>query len=353
MGDASRGKELFRTGNCILCHSANGEGGNEAPDLARAVERGYSPYQLAAVLWDHAPTMWALMAKKGIPRPQLTEQDASDLFAYFFAARYFETPGNSGRGRGVFRTKQCGLCHGVSSPAREGVKPVAQWQSLDNPIALAQQMWNHASEMRAAHDQARLPYPRLSPQQLTDLLAYLRGLVGSGKGQAEFSPGSAAKGQELYKTKGCAVCHTGHLALESRPTRHTLADFAAAMWDHPFQVQSVPAALSYQEMRELVGYLISMQFFEERGDLEQGRRVYERKGCGACHDNPASGAPARSDLAGRMTSFALVAALWQHGPQMLEHMQKGKVSWPTLTGEEMADLGAYLHGLEFKRRPAR
>jgi mono/diheme cytochrome c family protein len=317
------------------------------------VERGYSPYQLAAVLWDHAPAMWALMAKKEIPRPQLTEQDASDLFAYFFAARYFETPGNSGRGRGVFRTKQCGLCHGVSSPAREGVKPVAQWQSLDNPIALAQQMWNHASEMRAAHDQAKLPYPRLSPQQLTDLLAYLRGRVGSGKGQAEFSPGSAAKGQELYKTKGCAACHIGRMALETRTTRHTLADFAASMWDHPFQVQFTPAELSYQEMRELVGYLISMQFFEERGNLEQGRRVYERKGCGACHDNPASGAPARSDLAGRMTSFALVAALWQHGPQMLEHMQKGKVSWPTLTGEEMADLGAYLHGLEFKRRPAR
>ena len=179
MGDASRGKELFRTGNCILCHSANGEGGNEAPDLARAVERGYSPYQLAAVLWDHAPAMWALMAKKGIPRPQLTEQDAADLFAYFFAARYFEMPADSGRGKQVFRSKQCGLCHGVTSPAREGVKPVAQWQSLDNPIALAQQMWNHASEMRTAHDQAKLPYPRLTPQPLTDLLGYLRGLVGS------------------------------------------------------------------------------------------------------------------------------------------------------------------------------
>jgi mono/diheme cytochrome c family protein len=158
MGDASRGKELFRTQACVLCHSVNGEGGNEAPDLAQAVvQRGFSPYQLAAMLWDHAPAMWSLMAKKGIARPQLTEQDAADLFAFFFGARYFEKPGNVGRGRRVFNAKRCSACHGVEVPVRAGIKPVAQWQSLHDPIALAQQMWSHAVEMRSAHDQLKIP----------------------------------------------------------------------------------------------------------------------------------------------------------------------------------------------------
>jgi len=63
-------------------------------------------------------------------------------------------------------------------------------------------------------------------------------------------------------------------------------------------------------MRRLVGYLVSAQFFEERGDLEQGKKVFAKKHCGACHDDPSSGAAGRSAVAGRMTSFGMVAALW-------------------------------------------
>ena len=55
-------------------------------------------------------------------------------------------------------------------------------------------------------------------------------------------------------------------------------------------------------------------------------------------------------MAGRMTSFGLVAALWKHGPEMMKRMQRQKIAWPHFAGSEMADLTAYLHGLEFKRR---
>ena len=58
-------------------------------------------------------------------------------------------------------------------------------------------------------------------------------------------------------------------------------------------------------------------------------------------------------MAGRMTSYGLVAALWKHGPEMMNRMQRQKIAWPHFAGPEMADLSAYLHGLEFKRRPAR
>jgi len=69
--------------------------------------------------------------------------------------------------------------------------------------------------------------------------------------------------------------------------------------------------LSYEEMRRLVGYLVSTQFFEERGNPEQGEKVFARKHCGGCHDDPASGAQGRSAMAGRITSFGMVAALWE------------------------------------------
>lgn len=55
-------------------------------------------------------------------------------------------------------------------------------------------------------------------------------------------------------------------------------------------------------------------------------------------------------MTGRMTSQGLVAAIWKHGPEMMKMMQRRQIAWPHFTGPEMANLSAYLHGLELKRR---
>ena len=83
--------------------------------------------------------------------------------------------------------------------------------------------------------------------------------------------------EESTRQKDAKRCHTGSHSLESRPTLFTFADFAANLWDHSFRVPGKPAPLVDAEMEQLVSYLVSMQFFEERGDLERGRKVYERK----------------------------------------------------------------------------
>ena len=353
MGDAQRGRELFALRRCLVCHSVNGDGGRTAPDLAQAVGRGFSPYQLTALLWNHAPGMWATFQAKGIPLPPFSEQDGADLFAYLYSSRYFVEPGHIGRGRTVFRAKQCASCHGIERPLKAGIRPVSAWQSLDNPIALAQEMWNHSAEMRRALDEGAVASPRLSSQELTDLLAYLREQRSETGPAREFSPGPPDEGAAIFRQKGCVPCHMGSHSLEARPTRHTLTDLTAAMWNHPFRVPSQPAVLSYEDMRDLVGYVMSMQFFEERGDIEQGRKVFQRKHCAQCHDDPSSGAPPRSAMAGRMTSFGIMAALFRHGPSMLKAMRRRNLSWPRFDALDMADLSAYLHGLEFKRRSTR
>ena len=348
-GDADRGKNVFRTQNCVVCHSINGEGEKSAPDLGQGAERGFSPYVLAGLLWNHAPLMWAAMVKKGVAKPELSDQQAADLFVYFFAARYFEQPGDARRGARVFLEKRCAGCHGIGAALRDGIQPVAAWKSLADPIALAQQMWNHSREMKPELDRMKIPYPRFSAREMTDLLVYLRSTRKPGPAD-DFSPGPAESGEKLFVSKGCAACHRGALALEARPTRYSLTDFAAAMWDHSFRAVHNPPPLTYEEMRRLVGYLVSTQFYEERGDLKQGKRVFASKRCGACHDDPSSGAPARSAMAGRMTSFDMVAALWKHGPAMLDRMRLKKISWPRFSGSEMADLAAYLHGSSLRQR---
>jgi hypothetical protein len=39
----------------------------------------------------------------------------------------------------------------------------------------------------------------------------------------------------------------------------------------------------------------------------------------------------------------MVAALWSHGPKMLDLMAQKKIAWPRFSAREMADLIAYLN----------
>lgn len=351
MGDARRGRELFQSRNCVACHSVNGVGGSSAPDLALSVSRGFSPYQLAALLWNHAPRMWIALRTKGIALPELSEQDGADLFVYFYSARLFTASGDVGRGRALFRSRQCASCHGIERSLRDGIQPVSAWTSLDDPIVLAQRMWNHSSGMRREIEQKRLSYPTLSSQELTDILTYLRGQTGQKGSRGDFSPGSPESGRRLFAAKGCAGCHKGQRSIEDQPTRYTLTDLTVALWKHPFVTRTEPPALSYDEMRDLLGYVMAAQFLQEKGDFDRGRRVFQKKQCGRCHDDPASGAPPRSGMTGRMSSFGIMAAVTRHGPAMLERMRKARFSWPSITALEMADLTTYLHGLEFRQRP--
>ena len=50
-GDARRGEELFRSQGCVQCHSVNGKGGTAAPDLAKRIDRNYTPTVMASLMW--------------------------------------------------------------------------------------------------------------------------------------------------------------------------------------------------------------------------------------------------------------------------------------------------------------
>src|SRR5579872_4957192 len=143
VGDARRGAKLFETEECVQCHSVNGRGGKIAPDLTRRVDRAYTSSVMASLMWNHAPDMWSAMKTQGIAKPTMTPESAADLFAYFISARYFEKPGDAGRGKLAFSTLHCAECHGITSSNFPLAPPVAKWESLGDPVMLAQQMWNH------------------------------------------------------------------------------------------------------------------------------------------------------------------------------------------------------------------
>ncbi len=352
-GDAERGAEVLRTQNCIACHSIRGEGGASALDLGKLIGRSYTPSWMASIMWNHAPAMWSAMEKQGIAKPRLTEPQAADLFAYFHSIRAFERPGDAARGKQVFTSKQCAKCHGIESQIQGGGPPVASWQSLVAPIALAQQMWNHASKMQEAMLQRGIRYPRLTAQELTDLLVYIQNLPQTRGRVGEFVLVSEGEGKALFKAKGCVNCHQGKLALEERLRAGTMSDFAVSMWNHSPRMLAYgrdagqsPPALEKDEMRQIVAYLWHSQLYAERGNQQRGERLFVRKRCATCHNDRSSGAPDLSAYFDSRTDpfgpVAIVSVLWQHGPAMLQRMRQKNLVWPRFSQSEMVDLVAYL-----------
>jgi mono/diheme cytochrome c family protein len=344
-GDARRGEQLFDTQQCIQCHSVKGRGSNLAPDLARRVDRDYTPTVMATLMWNHAPQMWAAMKKQGVSKGSMSTEAAADLFAYFVSARYFERPGDAGRGKLAFSAKHCAECHGVTASIAAGAPPVAKWESLGDPIILAQQMWNHGPKMREAFAQKKLAWLSLTPQELTDILVYLQNLPETRNLAQNFLFPPSDSGEALFQSKGCAGCHTGKLALESRLRNQTLTEIVVDMWNHQPSMKNPPPALSQEEMRQILAYVWARQYFRGGGNPDRGKKVFADKSCATCHNDPASGAPKLGKGKDGYSDITMVSALWEHGPRMLDLMTQKKLAWPRFTSPQMADLIAYLNTL--------
>jgi mono/diheme cytochrome c family protein len=97
------------------------------------------------------------------------------------------------------------------------------------------------------------------------------------------------------------------------------------------------------EMRELLSYIWAQQFFEDARDPARGRRVFDSKGCAGCHESAGSGAPDLGAGSRRFSGPAMTAALWRHGPAMLDRMKATHVAWPRLSADDMSALIAYLN----------
>src|SRR4051794_17381319 len=344
--DSNRGARLFESLACIQCHGVNGKGAQIGPDLGRMVDRNFTPAALAATMWNHAPTMWAAMRERSIRPGELDEQAAADLFAYFYSARFFERPGDAARGKRVFTDRHCGHCHGLTALVQPGIQPVSQWRSLNDPIALAEEMWNHRSRMQAAAGARGIHLPELSPQDLTDLLVYLRNLPSVRATPGEFQTASGANGESLFQAKGCAHCHQTGPAFAGRIRGHTLTEIAAAMWNHaPTMAAAGATAATFApgEMRELLSYLWAKQFFEGAGDPMRGRRIFSAKHCAICHEGGTADAPPLTGGNRRFSGASIVSALWHHGPAMLAQIKSKGIAWPRFDGREMADLIGYLN----------
>ncbi|MDD5542194.1 MAG: c-type cytochrome [Acidobacteriia bacterium] len=365
-GNPRTGLRVFTEKGCIRCHAIQGEGGRSAPDLARSPASYTSASQLVAEMWNHAPRMWEKMRIEQLPAPHFEESEMTDLFAFLLSIRSFDDPGNPEMGRQVFASKSCSRCHsiqGMSGSKGGRIGPdLERWTNLRNAVQWAQTMWNHAAGMRKEMTRQGLTWPQFQENDMVNLIAYVRTQSSEAGNLVYIRPADPVAGKSLFQSKGCSQCHksvhttavksVGAPELGRAALPRTVGQFAGLMWNHAPRMAERMQSLgmkqplfSDKEMADLISYLFSSRYFEISGNGKEGKQVFQNKGCAGCHtlgSGPAGVGPNLKDWQGELSLTRLAAALWNHGPSMLEHMQQQKIEWPSLRREEIENLIRFL-----------
>jgi mono/diheme cytochrome c family protein len=271
----------------------------------------------------------------------MDEQQAADLFAFFYSLRFFEEPGDAGRGKALFTDRKCANCHGVTTAKTANAKPVNEWTVPGDPLELVETMWNHSTTMHAEMEANKIRLPRLSGQELADLLVYVRSVKGVPLRAPVFHSASAEEGKALFESKGCASCHNPVTGFFSTGLRNeTITDITADMWNHGLDMKS-GQVFEPGQMRSIAAYIWSRRLIENTGVASA--KVFTEKKCAVCHDDPSNGAPALTTKGQYISAATMVSVLTRHGPLMLDKMREKNLAWPHFSGPEMSELIAYLN----------
>ncbi len=81
--DPSRGRVLFASKGCVVCHSVNGIGGGDAPALdASSMPSMMNPFEFAARMWRGAEAMVTLQREELGEPIELSGQELADITAF-------------------------------------------------------------------------------------------------------------------------------------------------------------------------------------------------------------------------------------------------------------------------------
>ena len=287
-------------------------------------------------MWNHAPAMWSAMSARATSHAgDLDEQAAADLFAYFYSTRFFEKPGDAARGKRVFADRGCAGCHGLDAgnPARHSAR-----QPMGEPEPSLRAQRSHV-EPHAAHAGGdggkRVSWPALSGQDLSDLLVYLRNLPSTREYSAGFrchlrrrtAPRSSArKAARIAISSGHGSRRVASADARSPKSPRRCGIMAHAWPRLERRPRDVPARRNARTAELPVGASVLRRC---RATLRAAGASSSPNVAPAAIENAA--APRRTLGGGHAFSGpAMIAALWRHGPAMLERMKSQRLAWPRL-----------------------
>lgn len=171
---------------------------------------------------------------------------------------------------------------------------------------------------------------------------------------------NAKRGAELLTTEGCVQCHQFPGPSSSGALSHfwkqglTPTRLAGRIWAHgPLMWQNMeragiaPPSLARNDAFDIIAYFAASGYFEQPGDAKRGALTYAQQGCAKCHavQGTSTGGSVGPPIA--QWSFAgdlveLFHAMWRHAPIMKSALDNRRMIWPSLSGQEMADILAWV-----------
>jgi mono/diheme cytochrome c family protein len=169
-------------------------------------------------------------------------------------------------------------------------------------------------------------------------------------------------GSHIFGSKGCVKCHSinglgGTVGpdLGRNAHWHSFYELAAAMWNHlptmgarMRELGIARPTLSPGEAADLMAFLFTLNYFDPPGDVEAGKRLFREKKCVVCHQVGTYGGvigPSLDQLSRYGSPILVAAAMWNHGPKMMELMREKGIERPTFSGSELTDLISYLESV--------
>ena len=361
VGEPQKGAALFYGDKqCGICHSVNGSGGRVAPDLSGTHPGTPAMGWLAAVLWNHGPGMWRQIRQKNDPYPQLNSQEMADIFAFLYQASGIDRAGDASAGQRVFDGKGCVRCHSVGGTGGQSAPELSKIAAGSNSNAWTLTMFNHAGSMVAPITSTLGQWPQFTGNEMNDLIAYVSLSAPQPSTNTREISGNAELGWGVFQSR-CMPCHSvrgqgGSVGPELGPERDlplTTAQFASVLWNHaPAMLRQArenrisPPVLQGNDMADLRTFLASLRYFEPTGSPLVGERVFSDRGCAACHGRTAEGTQTGPGLRSgteAYTTITFAAALWRHGPRMIDRAQELGIPWPTLKATDLGDLVSFLN----------
>jgi mono/diheme cytochrome c family protein len=282
-----------------------------------------------------------------------------------------DLPDTPSAGLRVFGQKRCIRCHSLTGAAAIG-PDLTHVPVTGSALDLAGAFWNHAPAMRQKMDVLGVAPPEMNAGEMADLLALLtvyRPWAGD-----DSEPGRAAAGRQVFLTRGCAECHGtdgrrwGMLGPDLEKYRRSASGvfIAQGMWNHSsamaraLRQRNAPwPVISAREMGDLMAYLQSGSASSgvervtfEAGSPRRGRELFAEKHCVSCHTVAGVGGRGGPELAFRPRAAAgsvtaIAASMWNHSQAMAAEFRRRGIGQPTFSGQEMADVIAYLRFVNY------
>lgn len=282
-----------------------------------------------------------------------------------------DLPDRPSVGAALFEQKGCARCHALGDGRTRVGPDLGRVVFFGDVLDLAGAFWNHAPVMRRKMAELKIGRPAITANEAANLVAFLTAFRYYDTLIRE--AGNPALGRGVFIKKNCAGCHEAALGqtavgpdLRKYLGRYAPIVFTQALWNHSpamtaaMQARGIPPPVfKGREMTDLAAYLqvgLSARGSDpvvfEPGSPRRGKDLFASKGCFTCHAVAGVGGQGGPDLGAGGRAMVrsvpeIAGVMWNHSQQMNTEFTRRGIARPIFSGQEMADVIAYLYFVNY------